>query len=128
MKTIEIARKLRKTQTPLEARLWYYLRSRRFQGFKFRRQYPISNFIVDFCCLRQKLIIELDGGQHNESANQSSDIKRDQCLVSMGYQVLRFWNNDLDNNLGGVLEKIFQTLEPSPLTPLPKGEGRVVAK
>jgi very-short-patch-repair endonuclease len=108
--TIVHARTLRKTQTPHEAKLWYYLRSKRFQSFKFRRQFPIGKYIVDICCVKAKLIIELDGGQHNEEHALKYDEDRDRYLQRQGYRILRIWNNEMDNNLEGVLERIYQVL------------------
>ena len=108
--TIVNARALRKNQTPQESKLWYCLRSKRFQGFKFRRQFPVGPYIVDLCCFKEKLIIELDGGQHNESGSLAYDATRDSFLRSQGYRVLRIWNNEVTNNLEGVLEKIYRIL------------------
>ena len=105
---IDSAKKLRNTQTPWEEQLWYLLRNRRFKEYKFRRQYPIGNYIVDFICIRKKLIIELDGSAHMQS--KSYDIKRDNFVRSRGYHIIRFWNNELDDNLEGVLNKIYEML------------------
>ena len=105
---------LRKSQNPWEAKLWYYLRAKRFKDFKFRRQVVIRPFIVDFYCHKLKLIIELDGGQHNEDINKSKDLVRQKYLTGQGYTVLRFWNNQLEDNLDGVLEIIYQVLTTSP--------------
>ncbi len=104
---IPIARKLRKKQTPEEAKLWYFLRSRRFQNYKFRRQFPIGQYVVDFICLSKRLIIELDGGQHNQSAE---DVIRDKYLNCQNFTILRFWNNDVNQNLESVLDKIYTEL------------------
>lgn len=101
-----MARNLRKNQTPYENKLWYWLRNKRFKDLKFRRQYPIGKYIVDFCCFEKKLVIELDGGQHSETKQSKSDIIRDRYLESQGYKIVRFWNNELNENLDGVLEKI----------------------
>lgn len=105
-----IARKLRKNQTPQEEKLWQLLRNQQLQGLKFRRQYPIGEFIVDFVCKEIKLVIEIDGGQHNLVENIELDTKRSNFLLSKGYRVLRFWNNDIDNNLDGVYETILGNL------------------
>lgn len=99
------ARSLRKTMTEAEKRLWNMLRDRRLAGLKFRRQYPISYFIVDFACFELKLIIEADGGQHNENA---ADDKRTLALNAEGWRVVRFWNNDVLRNLEGVRTKILE--------------------
>ena len=114
------AKTLRSTQTDAEQKLWYHLRAHRFMGRKFKRQKPIGRYIVDFVCLEDKLIIELDGGQHVE--NVEYDLERDTWLRSEGFTVLRFWNNDLLNEMEGVLERIRLELKktPSPLAPLPQ--------
>jgi len=130
-KTIEIARKLRKNLSPAEKRLWPRLRDRRFAGFKFRRQHPIGAFVVDFCCPRIALVVELDGESHLE--RQCEDKAREAFLVSEGMLILRFWNTEVYDDLEPVLEKIYQTCVtrsapswpfPSPPTPLPGVPGR----
>lgn len=105
------SRKLRKEQTPWENKLWYYLRRKQFQGLRFRRQFVIGYYIADFCCFEKKLIIELDGGQHNEKENQLNDTERTKVLEAQGYKVLRFWNNEIDNSIDGVLETILKNLK-----------------
>lgn len=108
--------------TPEEQILWYYLRSNRFANFKFRRQFPVYKYIVDFVCLAKRLVIELDGGQHNQN---QEDIVRDEYLKSQNFKVLRFWNNDVNRNLATVLEKIYIEVAKSPLIPNPSpAEGR----
>ncbi len=97
-----LARKLRKNQTDAEQMLWLQLRNRRFMNYKFRRQFPIEPYIVDFVCLDLKLIIELDGSQHNEQA----DSVRTQFLEQQGFKVIRFWNHDVFNYGDAVLEEI----------------------
>ncbi len=92
----------------------------RFRGFKFKRQVPIGRYIVDFVCFDKKLVIEVDGGQH---ADSESDQGRSQWLADQGFHVLRFWNNEVLNNTGGVLEVIVERLArlspaPSPGAPL----------
>jgi len=104
------ARGLRKNQTPWENQLWYLLRNRRFKDFKFRRQTVIGKCIVDFCSVKGKLVIELDGGGHNNLESKVKDFNRDKFLKSKGYRVLRIWNNELDNNLEGVLQEIYKNL------------------
>ncbi|MFA6215404.1 MAG: DUF559 domain-containing protein [Patescibacteria group bacterium] len=110
-KLIKIARQLRKNQTPQEAILWYCLRGNRFEGFKFRRQHPIGRYVVDFCCFEEKFIIELDGGGHNEDKKIKDDKIRDKYLKEQGYRIFRIWNNEIDDNLDGVLEKIIEVLK-----------------
>ncbi len=94
---------LRRNQTNVETILWHKLRNRQLNGLKFRRQIPIEGYIVDFVCFEKKLIIELDGGQHNEDAAKVYDEKRTSCLKQNGYMVLRFWNNEVLANIEGVL-------------------------
>jgi very-short-patch-repair endonuclease len=109
---INTARKLRGNATGTENVLWRQLRNRSLDGFKFRRQYPTGNYIVDFVCLEQRLIVEADGGQHMQSA---SDMKRDCWLNEQGFVILRFWNNEITTNLSGILETILCHLKaPSP--------------
>jgi very-short-patch-repair endonuclease len=98
--------------TDAERRLWSALRADRLEGFSFRRQSPIGPFTVDFVCQEQRLIIELDGGQHASSA--ASDSERDCWLQSKGYRVLRFWNSDVLRNRSGVLEHILAALRYPP--------------
>jgi very-short-patch-repair endonuclease len=92
--------------TRQEVKLWVYLRSWKKKGFHFRRQSPRQGYIVDFVCMRQRLVIELDGGQHNEPSQQVRDVRRDASLSRAGFRTLRFWNNEIDRNLAGVLEVI----------------------
>jgi very-short-patch-repair endonuclease len=101
---IVFARELRKNSTIAERKLWHLLRSRNFMELKFRRQEPIGNYIVDFVCYEKKLIVELDGGQHNEFSEK--DIPRTKALEKEGYKILRFWNSDVINNIEGVLTVI----------------------
>ncbi|MCX7097227.1 MAG: endonuclease domain-containing protein [Methylococcales bacterium] len=120
---IQRARELRRNQTPHEQELWQELRAKRFSGFKFRRQAPIGRYIVDFVCFSMKIIVELDGSQHQD--NQAYDTARDQWLSGQGFTVLRFWNNQWTQQREGVLEVIWQKLNYHPLpNPSPmKGEG-----
>lgn len=99
----QFARKLRATLTDAERALWYHLRAKRFCNFKFRRQFPIGPYIVDFVCMDKRLVIECDGGQHFASR---ADRERDRWLIKKGYRVLRFWNPDVLQNIEGVLEVI----------------------
>jgi very-short-patch-repair endonuclease len=101
-----LAKALRNSATDAEKRLWSKLQSSQLEGVKFRRQEPIKEYIVDFVSLQKKLIIELDGGQHAEAIE--NDRQRDDCLAGLGFKVLRFWNNEVFENLGGVLEVIRQ--------------------
>lgn len=114
------ARQLRQDQTDAERKLWRYLRSRQFGSAKFRRQHFISPFIVDFCCPERWLVIELDGGQHAERAE--ADQRRTTSLVDQGYQVVRFWNHEVLNDIKGVLERLWTILNDPHPRPLPSRE------
>ena len=100
------ARQLRKTPTDAEKRLWAKLREKQIEGFRFRRQHPIGPNVVDFFCPKAKLILEVDGGQHSIE----SDTHRTQWLESAGCRVIRFWNNEVLENMAGVLERIVEAL------------------
>ena len=102
-KILNYAKDLRQNMTDFEQLLWQNLRAKRFMGFKFKRQVPIDNYIVDFLCTDNKLIIELDGSQHFENINY--DRERDEYLANKGYKVVRITNDNI-NNLEGVLEYI----------------------
>ncbi|MDP2411097.1 MAG: endonuclease domain-containing protein [Pseudolabrys sp.] len=122
-----IARKLRREQTDAERKLWFRLRDRRLNGLKFRRQMPIKTYVVDFCCESARLIVELDGGQHD--VQSSTDAIRTAELESFGYVVLRFWNNDVLTNIDGVVAMIVATAtqDPPHPNPLPNGEREQAA-
>lgn len=115
--------------TPQEVKLWVHLRSWRVRGFHFRRQSPRNDYIVDFVCLKHRIIVEVDGGQHNFDDHASRDAVRDRSFERDGFRVLRFWNNEVDRNLPGVLEAIVTALQerPHPAAfgghPPPTGEG-----
>jgi len=101
-------RALRRAQTDAERILWGYLRSRRLGGVKFRRQVSIGPFIADFCCLEKRIVIGLDGGHHAEQSDRDSS--RSKWLEQHGYRVMRFWNNDVMDNIEGVLEAVLKYL------------------
>jgi very-short-patch-repair endonuclease len=103
----EHARALRRDATDAEIRLWSVLRDRRLRGYRFRRQHPIGDYIVDFASTRHHLIVEADGGQH---ADSEADRRRTAWLESEGWRVLRFWNNDALANTDGVVESILREL------------------
>jgi very-short-patch-repair endonuclease len=105
---------LRRALTPAEFVLWTRLRGRQLGGFKFVRQKPIDRYYADFVCRERRLIIELDGGHH---AERPQDPRRDIELYALGYRVIRLWNNDVIENLDGVLRTLFSELEKQPLTP-----------
>jgi very-short-patch-repair endonuclease len=102
------ARSLRQRSTDAESRLWHYLRSRQTAGMRFRRQQPLGPYIVDFFCFEKNLIVDIDGGQHFESAD---DRRRDGWLAAHGYLVLRFWNHEVLAQTGAVLLRIATTAE-----------------
>ena len=118
---LSLAKRMRSAQTDAESKLWSMLRGKRLNGWKFKRQEQIGDYIVDFVNVEKRLIVEADGSQHAESL---ADAKRDAYLVGQGFEVLRFWNNDILINPDGVATAILATLE----TPLPnpspaRGEG-----
>jgi very-short-patch-repair endonuclease len=103
----QMARSLRRNQTIAERQLWASLRNRQMAGFKFRRQFPIGEFVTDFCCKESQLVIELDGVQHADDPVQVAvDRKRTALLNECGYRLIRFWNEEILSNLDGVLEQI----------------------
>lgn len=106
MNQTEFARHLRRAMTPSEVRLWNLLRKNRL-GYRFRRQEPRGPYILDFVCLKKRLVVELDGSQH---ADSEADKIRDAWLTASGYTVLRFWNQDLLYNPDGVLRAIEEAL------------------
>ena len=109
----QTARALRKRMTPQEVKLWVQLRATKGPGYHFRRQAPIDQIIVDFVCFKQRLIIEVDGGQHGRYCQQANDAKRDAYLSAAGFRVLRVWNIDVDRNLIGVCDTILAAMQPS---------------
>ncbi len=111
----KFCKKLRNSQTDAEKHLWLFLRKSDL-GVKFRRQFAIGSYIVDFVSLEKRVVIELDGGQHQEE--KDADAVRDQFLATRGYSVLRFWNNDVFQNTKSVLEQIHNQV--SPTQPPPK--------
>ncbi len=113
-----LARKLRSNPTEAEKQLWRYLRMAQFHGLKFRRQYVIDKYIADFVCLPKRIVIELDGGQHSETVTE--DLLRTRAMEAAGFKIIRYWNNDVINNIEGVLQDLETHLN---LSPPPEGEG-----
>jgi very-short-patch-repair endonuclease len=107
---VGFARDLRQKFTDAEKALWMKLRNRQLEGVKFRRQQPTGSYIVDFVSFERKLVIEIDGGQHNEERTKERDEERTMRLEERGYQVMRFWNNEVLTNAEGVLERIREAL------------------
>jgi very-short-patch-repair endonuclease len=118
----ELARSLRRQMTDAESKLWFHLRNRRLEGFKFRRQEIIGPYIVDFVCIEAMLIIEADGGHHAD--RRELDAIRTSYLESLGFSVVRFWNHAILSDMSAVLAcihaRLTGTLTPAPL---PEGEG-----
>ena len=127
MQARDNANKLRKTQTPEERLLWKRLKDRRLGIYKFRRQVPIDHVIVDFCCFKSRLIIELDGYSHKNT--KIEDYSRDKYLKSQGFTIIRVWNSEIKRDIEKVIGKIIASLEPpssgavAPPSPV-KGEGK----
>lgn len=117
--TRQRAKQLRTQLTDAELKLWYHLRAHRLLGIKFKRQHPVGHYIVDFIALTHGLVIEIDGGQHQEQAEK--DAGRTAFLNAQGLRVLRFWNDEVLTQTDAVLERIQRccTEVPSSLTPLP---------
>lgn len=114
---------LRKRQADAEQKLWRYLRDRQLQGLKFRRQFPLPPYVLDFYCAERKLVLELDGGQHIESAQY--DLERTAFLQARGFTILRFWNDDVILKTDAVLNRILLEIEKPPHPgPLPAGGER----
>jgi very-short-patch-repair endonuclease len=108
---------LRRESTDAEAKFWFAVRNRQLCEAKFRRQWPIEEFIADFYCVELKLVVEIDGGQH---ADNIRDDARTTELGKLGYRVLRFWNNDVIENIEGVLDRLSHEIQKTPhLDPLP---------
>jgi very-short-patch-repair endonuclease len=106
---LPFAKQMRREPTDAEACLWRHLRAGRLKAYRFKRQAPIAGYIVDFVCFEHKLIIEADGGQHAERADD--DAHRTAWLQTQGFDVLRFWNNDILRDTQSVLEVILRRLE-----------------
>ena len=120
------ARNLRNDATNAEQELWKHLRGRRLEGFRFRRQVPIAGFIADFVCPQAKLIVELDGGQHQQQ--EEYDAERSRILAAHGYRMLRYWNNAVMQDLESVVADIHRELTkgftpPQPSPSLREREG-----
>ena len=103
------ARQLRQNSTDAEKHVWYLLRGKRLNGYKFKRQVPVGQYIVDFICMQEKLIIELDGGQHTHA--EIYDQNRTRFLNSKGYRVLRYWNHDVFKETETIVSAILEALE-----------------
>jgi ATP-dependent helicase HrpA len=107
---VTLARNLRRKQTDAERKMWRVLRGRQFENSKFRRQEPIGQYIVDFVSLERQLIIEIDGGQHNQQPEIKKDEIRTKWLEKKGFKVIRFWNTDVLLNIEGVAIRILEAI------------------
>ena len=116
---IQLGKNLRNNSTKEEIILWQHLKQKQL-GVKFRRQQPIDKYIADFACFEKRIIIELDGSQHNESENIEKDKIRDLYFEQNGFKVIRIWNNEITQNIEGVIEKIKNEIECPPLAGGPK--------
>ncbi len=112
----QLPRKLRNAMTDAEIRLWQRLRGGQIANFKFRRQHPFLNYVLDFVCLERRLIVEVDGGQHLD--NQRDQL-RDKRLREAGFEVLRFWNNQVLQEIDAVVEVIWAALQRETPSPAP---------
>ena len=119
----ELARKLRSDATDVERKLWRHIRHSQLEGFKFSRQIPIAGYVCDLVCRSERLVVELDGGQRGEQIE--ADLARTKRIEAAGYRVIRFWNNEVNENLEGVLTEILRALRAGahPPTPSRKREG-----
>ena len=124
------SRALRRSATDAEQALWRALKRIPVYGSHFRRQMPIGPYVVDFACLKARLLVELDGGHHSQDDVAAKDEARTRWLESEGYRVVRFWNPELIENMSGVLDTIYAALYGSPQTEAlalptpPRPEGR----
>ena len=114
-----IAKILRKRLTDAEKLMWRHLRGKQLEGFKFRRQEPIGNYVADFVCYEKRIIVEVDGSQHCSE----KDHERDRWFEGQGFKVIRFWNSEVLKNTEGVWEVIRKTMLVSP-SPNPSHQGR----
>ena len=119
----ESARHLRRNRTEAERRLWWRLRELKHAGFKFRQQVPIDHFVVDFACLSQRLIVEVDGGTHSTDREVARDVRRERYLKDQGFRIVRVWNSDVRQNLEGVMDTIVAALHTPTPDPSPQGGG-----
>ncbi len=117
--TLAIARKLRKQNTDAELRLWYYLRAKRTLSLKWRRQHPIPPYVADFYCHQARLVVELDGGQHDAE----QDLRRTVYIRSQGIEIIRFWNHDVLLSTDAVMDEILRVVLERTLSPNPSPGG-----
>jgi len=101
---------LRRNLTDAESKLWQDLRARRLQGYKFRRQHPIDDYVADFACIPAKLVIEIDGATHSTEEELAHDARRTEVMESLGWRVIRFTNDEVYKDVDGVVEAIYHAL------------------
>ncbi len=116
----QLSRQLRKNMTDAEKHLWAKIRMKQLKGYQFYRQKPIGDYIVDFFCPKEKLVVEIDGSQHLSDEMAEYDRIRDEYLSSLGLRILRFTNTDIMTRIDGVIKSIEEKIPLSP--PLRKGE------
>lgn len=109
-RTLARAHKLRRAMSEEERVLWMLLRDRRFAAFKFRRQVPLGDYVVDFACFERKLVLELDGAQHAEAEQAAFDAQRTRYLEAAGFRVARIWCGDLFKDREGAMNLIWHAL------------------
>lgn len=117
--TIERCRTLRRNQTDAEKKLWTILRNRQLNGIKFRRQFPVGRYILDFYCSEYKFAIEADGSQHYELMGKKRDALREEELKKLGVEIIRFGDQDILTNIDGVYEAILKTIDKMKIAPSP---------
>ena len=105
-KNLNLAKNMRSNMTREELKFWCVVRAKNFYGYKFKRQVLVGDYIVDFLCPEKRVIVEIDGGQHNEESNINADNERTLYLESQGYKIIRFWNNEIYENIEGVCERL----------------------
>ena len=111
---LERARRLRHEATDVEGLLWRLLRGQQLGGYKFRRQVPLGKYFADFYCHAAHLVVEADGGGHNEERQREHDAEREAALRAMGIRILRFWDHDVLQKTDAVLLSIWEALGESP--------------
>ena len=116
----ERARQLRRNRTEAERRLWWKLRELKQIGFKLRQQVPIDHYIVDFACLSERLIVEVDGGTHSSDDETRRDAARERYLREQGFRIVRVWNSDVTRNMEGVMDTIVAALHTPTPDPSPR--------
>lgn len=123
MRVFDKARVLRQQQTDAEILLWQHLRNRQLAGYKFRRQYPVGEYITDFACITAGLVVELDGYHHADAEHRAYDYARTLFLQTAGFRILRFWNHQILDDLPNTLQTINNALYSPSLALRERGAG-----